>query len=419
MPLLNKDAPNRPPRPIWEVFLAYLGIIVTLLGVVLLLTAAILARYHHAIAEVLKDTLRDIGLALLPLGLISLAFEGISKRHYLAVLRDLVREEIANSIPHLAQLREFGLEQFMRRQQLEVSDISFGDALRILGRQAQDKEFLVYGKSLDFVAQQIPTIADALKNGVTLKLLLFDPNPSPWDNRTVSEARRKAGSSIDSLRLLRTPNPAWTGSLELRKISTLPEYSFSSFVRGAERISVLGLQAGGDRSLQCSQVYVSPKDADNFASHLYRANLEKFEQGLFLLSIPQRHKYAYVYAIRDNEIVFIRKRGQNTWELPGGVIEPDELPEETAKREFTEETGFAVELLHSLQTAERDKIAFVGSVQHQVSPTPDPVEILEYKFFPCDALPGPQLLTFPNTPYAQVIAQFRKAYRQDSLKRLP
>lgn len=36
------------------------------------------------------------------------------------------------------------------------------------------------------------------------------------------------------------------------------------------------------------------------------------------------------------------------WELPGGKIEPDELPEQTAQREIAEELGVPVRLVKSL-----------------------------------------------------------------------
>jgi 8-oxo-dGTP diphosphatase len=49
-----------------------------------------------------------------------------------------------------------------------------------------------------------------------------------------------------------------------------------------------------------------------------------------------------IYAVRDGEVLLIhRKREPNLglWVAPGGKIEPEESPYETALREFEEETG--------------------------------------------------------------------------------
>lgn len=37
---------------------------------------------------------------------------------------------------------------------------------------------------------------------------------------------------------------------------------------------------------------------------------------------------------------FFRRRDAGAWTLPKGIIEPDEAPEQTARREFREEVGF-------------------------------------------------------------------------------
>lgn len=45
----------------------------------------------------------------------------------------------------------------------------------------------------------------------------------------------------------------------------------------------------------------------------------------------------------DGRILLQRRADDGTWGLPGGFVDPDESPEETAVREAREETGLAVE----------------------------------------------------------------------------
>lgn len=48
-----------------------------------------------------------------------------------------------------------------------------------------------------------------------------------------------------------------------------------------------------------------------------------------------------VIVIKDGSI-WLRKNERNDWELPGGRLEENEQPEETARREIQEELGLAV-----------------------------------------------------------------------------
>lgn len=49
--------------------------------------------------------------------------------------------------------------------------------------------------------------------------------------------------------------------------------------------------------------------------------------------------YSVIVARCHNEWIFVRHCNRNTWEIPGGHIEPDEKPWEAALRELIEETG--------------------------------------------------------------------------------
>lgn len=49
--------------------------------------------------------------------------------------------------------------------------------------------------------------------------------------------------------------------------------------------------------------------------------------------------YSVIAARYKDEWLFVRHCKRTTWEIPGGHIEPDEIPEDTARRELAEETG--------------------------------------------------------------------------------
>lgn len=60
-----------------------------------------------------------------------------------------------------------------------------------------------------------------------------------------------------------------------------------------------------------------------------------------------------ILPLLDNEnLVMIRNErfavGQNLWELPAGTLEPKESPENTAKRELIEETGYQAGVIKPL-----------------------------------------------------------------------
>ena len=51
---------------------------------------------------------------------------------------------------------------------------------------------------------------------------------------------------------------------------------------------------------------------------------------------------ACLVAVRDDRLLLFRVRDNALWYLPGGKIEPSELPEETLIRELFEELGIVV-----------------------------------------------------------------------------
>lgn len=50
-------------------------------------------------------------------------------------------------------------------------------------------------------------------------------------------------------------------------------------------------------------------------------------------------QYAVIATFYSNHWIFVRHRDRDTWEIPGGHIEPGETPDQAASRELMEETG--------------------------------------------------------------------------------
>lgn len=57
------------------------------------------------------------------------------------------------------------------------------------------------------------------------------------------------------------------------------------------------------------------------------------------LDFLKRYKYVVVFARQDGRWVFCQHAARDTWEAPGGHIEPGETPLEAARRELYEEAG--------------------------------------------------------------------------------
>lgn len=49
--------------------------------------------------------------------------------------------------------------------------------------------------------------------------------------------------------------------------------------------------------------------------------------------------YVVIVSFYQGELVWVRQKGRDTWEIPGGHVEKDETPNAAAERELVEETG--------------------------------------------------------------------------------
>ena len=116
------------------------------------------------------------------------------------------------------------------------------------------------------------------------------------------------------------------------------------------------------------------------------------------------YKYVYVYGIEAGTVIFVRKIKGTTWELPGGRIEPGEVPEAAAKREFLEETGYDIHNLQPIETEESGKLAFIGKIGKKLRAYNE-LEIGEVKFFNCDQIPHEDILSFPHIDYMKVLSK--------------
>lgn len=421
-------------RPVWEIILPYLGVILFLTGLALLLAA----HYLHDSQPLLSEIARDVALAFLPLAIISLIFELVIRRHYMASLRALVSDEIQSAVAGISTttvqrivdqafekrmsvdvetinairaMKKMGLERVMTRAELEVSDISFVSVTRdVLSESVDDREFFIAGRSLDFVSKQLATIDHGLRHGVHFRFLLAGGHSPPPGSPTEPEARPASSKSVEKLKeLLQAADTSqWTGSLELRRFEHEIGPSFSSYLHRGKRVSVLNFDLGDDAHLKWAQVFTNRPGEKNFSEQLYLTHKARFSAAQKVLQHPSPYQFVYVYGLRDGEVLFVRKQGSETWELPGGKIEPGETIEEAAMREFREETGLGLHIVASIETKEREKIAFIGMTKKGVPRTHDSAEIAEVRSFPLHAIPRTNALKFPDTGYQSILAEISR-----------
>jgi len=68
-----------------------------------------------------------------------------------------------------------------------------------------------------------------------------------------------------------------------------------------------------------------------------------------MLMAPKREFVATVYVVHDNKVLLVFHKKLKKWLPPGGHIDDNELPDETAVREVKEETGIDIELIGEKQ----------------------------------------------------------------------
>ncbi len=105
-------------------------------------------------------------------------------------------------------------------------------------------------------------------------------------------------------------------------------------------------------------------------------------------------KIAGCIVLQENKVLLIKKKSNNWFEIPGGTIEGNETPEQTAIREMKEEICCDVEILSLYQEQEfehKGKLYhgtwFLGKVSSQQKPKiGESQEYSEIAFIPLEQL---------------------------------
>lgn len=77
-----------------------------------------------------------------------------------------------------------------------------------------------------------------------------------------------------------------------------------------------------------------------------------------------RHFTATTYVVNDGATLLHRHRGLEMWLPPGGHVDRDELPHETALRETREETGLEVDLVAEVDDITSDTVEPLPKPRH-------------------------------------------------------
>ena len=111
--------------------------------------------------------------------------------------------------------------------------------------------------------------------------------------------------------------------------------------------------------------------------------------------------WTYVIAFTDDlsRFMMVRSRKRGGWEMPGGRALPGELPVETSKREFLEETGYELITMEDFSTSLGNGTVHFGYIGPGDSSRRSMREILDVSLF--SRLP--EDLAYPTEEYAPLI----------------
>jgi len=116
--------------------------------------------------------------------------------------------------------------------------------------------------------------------------------------------------------------------------------------------------------------------------------------------MSDREPFAYAIAFSGDEFVMVRHRGR-AWEMPGGRLEQGESYEQAAVREFSEETGMALEPVGSIEVD--GGMVVVGLAHSRCCGPAHGDAIAEARLFK----ELPEELSFPLVEYREMLVQAR------------
>ena len=125
--------------------------------------------------------------------------------------------------------------------------------------------------------------------------------------------------------------------------------------------------------------------------------------------------------VRDGRVLLGRRAVEpkrNHWDIPGGFLNPWELPADAAVREVREETGLAVRLVELISVeidtyAERDFTLNLYYLAEPVGGTEAPADdLVELRWFAPQEVPVDVDLAFPHA--ARVLATWQARGRTDA-----
>lgn len=78
-------------------------------------------------------------------------------------------------------------------------------------------------------------------------------------------------------------------------------------------------------------------------------------------SLPRKYIGSGALFLNDkDEVLIVKPKYKEGWEIPGGIVEPNESPQEACEREVKEETGLSIKARQLLVFDFRSKEGFKG-----------------------------------------------------------
>jgi 8-oxo-dGTP pyrophosphatase MutT (NUDIX family) len=106
---------------------------------------------------------------------------------------------------------------------------------------------------------------------------------------------------------------------------------------------------------------------------------------------PKQAVFGVLFNAERTQVLLIKRRDIPVWVFPGGGLDPHETPEEGAKREVFEETGYEIVIVRKI--AEYQPVNWMTQLTHVfecraiAGKGSTGSETKDIRFFPIDALP--------------------------------